>query len=361
MEAARKRSIQAQEREAKKNKNSVSHLHYNYLEKCIGQETKAIVVFLQQEVGWVWQGKGKRRRQCSPGRRSPHSCMAVNYIHSTVFLLPCLPHIMFLFQDYNPGECPVCYDAFDDTEHRPHSLPCGHTLCTQCLKKLIKQKQVTCPECRICNKVPKGGMFPVTFAMEDLIRRLRDVEAAAAAATPPTNDGKGKGNTESPCPKTWLRLSKSTRTFLQEQEAKVVAAITTCHEVHSQLDQYQTALVDWQDHHQQLQENLLRVVQQSNSARELMQLEEAHAVTRKMETKEREQQLQALLETMHTITSEEEIGAVVTEVVRCLGQAEQVELECQENSPNVRTATTVKKVSGPPGLWAISHKNRQDR
>ena len=45
--------------------------------------------------------------------------------------------------------CVVCLEEFEDTgDHIPRLLPCTHTLCESCVKQLIRNQKVECPECR---------------------------------------------------------------------------------------------------------------------------------------------------------------------------------------------------------------------
>ncbi|XP_050739125.1 uncharacterized protein LOC127009806 [Eriocheir sinensis] len=134
------------------------------------------------------------------------------------------------------------------------------------------------------------------------------------------------------------------RSFLQEQEATVVAAITACREAQSQLDQYQTTLAGWGKQQQQLEDRLLGLVDQSRSARELLQQEESRVAAKEEELKKEEQGLQAMLETLRTLATEQEVGAAVTEMVRCTGEAEQAVEECREGFPDASTVTTARKV-----------------
>ncbi|XP_050740038.1 RING finger protein 207-like [Eriocheir sinensis] len=247
----------------------------------------------------------------------------------------------------SPAECPVCMTGYDGTEQRPRTLPCGHTVCTLCIYQLEEQDRVACPECRVSHTVPEGGQFPVSYVIEGLIRMMRDAEvAAAAAASPPPSAGEGEGAAAGAgCKKEAAGLSKKMRSFLQEQEATVVAAITACREAQSQLNQYQTTLAGWGKRQQQLEDRLLGLVDQSRSARELLQQEESRAVAKEEELKKGEQGLQAVLETLRTLTTEQEVGAAVSEVFRCTGEAEQAVKECQEGFPDASTVTTARKVN----------------
>ena len=49
--------------------------------------------------------------------------------------------------------CPICYQLFDN----PKYLPCHHSYCEQCLKKMQVQNKIICPECRKEATVPAAG------------------------------------------------------------------------------------------------------------------------------------------------------------------------------------------------------------
>ncbi|XP_050717822.1 uncharacterized protein LOC126999340 [Eriocheir sinensis] len=245
----------------------------------------------------------------------------------------------------SPAECPVCMTGYDGTVQRPRTLPCGHTVCTLCIDQLKVQGRVACPECRVSHAVPKGGQFPVSYAFEAFMRMMKDAEVAPAAASPPPSAGERKGAAAAADKKEAAGLSKKMRSFLQEQETTVVAAITACREAQSHLDQYQTTLAGWGKRQQQLEDRLLGLVDQSRSARELLRQEESRAAAKEEELKKGEQGLQALLETLRTLTTEQEAGAAVTEVFRCTGEAEQAVEECREGFPDASTVTTARKVN----------------
>lgn len=43
--------------------------------------------------------------------------------------------------------CSQCGDNFDEDQRTPRMLPeCGHTFCTQCIKKLLKNDVLKCPD-----------------------------------------------------------------------------------------------------------------------------------------------------------------------------------------------------------------------
>ena len=49
--------------------------------------------------------------------------------------------------DKNPFTCPVCLEEYNDSNVRPTTLNCGHSLCIKCLTR-IKEVNPNCPICR---------------------------------------------------------------------------------------------------------------------------------------------------------------------------------------------------------------------
>lgn len=45
-------------------------------------------------------------------------------------------------------ECPICNELFNQTNRHPRVLPCLHSYCYTCLKKLIEQSKYACPLCK---------------------------------------------------------------------------------------------------------------------------------------------------------------------------------------------------------------------
>ena len=62
----------------------------------------------------------------------------------------------------NHVTCPICYQLYKD----PKVLPCQHSYCRECLSKLEKDKQVTCPECR---KVAQVEELKTNFFINRLV------------------------------------------------------------------------------------------------------------------------------------------------------------------------------------------------
>ncbi|CAF0747694.1 unnamed protein product [Didymodactylos carnosus] len=79
--------------------------------------------------------------------------------------------------------CSTCINQYSsDIEHQPKLLPCSHTVCRQCLERIVHSQPRTdaikCPICREHILLPRGGVtsFPPSFIVNqllDLMLRLR--------------------------------------------------------------------------------------------------------------------------------------------------------------------------------------------
>ena len=58
-------------------------------------------------------------------------------------------------------ECPICCEHYDHQNLFPRLLICGHTFCSSCLGKLLKNNSISCPDCRKTVPVP-GGVAGLT-------------------------------------------------------------------------------------------------------------------------------------------------------------------------------------------------------
>ena len=56
-------------------------------------------------------------------------------------------------------QCPVCFEEYREEagDNVPRLLPCTHTVCEKCIAKLLWNKSLTCPECRVKHPAEKGA------------------------------------------------------------------------------------------------------------------------------------------------------------------------------------------------------------
>ena len=61
-------------------------------------------------------------------------------------------------------ECGVCFKTYNHQDKKPHSLPCGHTFCLECLKQINKHSIIKCPFDKIQHHVIVDNL-PVNYAI----------------------------------------------------------------------------------------------------------------------------------------------------------------------------------------------------
>ena len=66
--------------------------------------------------------------------------------------------------------CPVCYEIY----RKPKYLPCYHFYCEQCLVKLQKGNNITCPVCMQISTVPPEGIkdLPNNFFINRIVDEI---------------------------------------------------------------------------------------------------------------------------------------------------------------------------------------------
>jgi len=70
--------------------------------------------------------------------------------------------------------CEVCMQPYDLKTIQPKIIPCGHTLCTQCLKGIFQKLKVICPFCRQTFVLKKGiEELPFNFSLREIIEEKR--------------------------------------------------------------------------------------------------------------------------------------------------------------------------------------------
>ncbi|KAL3862563.1 hypothetical protein ACJMK2_008523 [Sinanodonta woodiana] len=92
------------------------------------------------------------------------------------------------YEDFNESflTCGTCLCVYDSVEHSPKLLTCSHTVCKNCLERIVDTQvhdtgTFRCPICRETIAIPRGGVvsFPPSFLVNQLLdlmsRQRRDV------------------------------------------------------------------------------------------------------------------------------------------------------------------------------------------
>ena len=72
-------------------------------------------------------------------------------------------------------DCPVCFDAYEENgDHVPRILQCFHAVCEKCVKRLIHDGSLECPECRAKHIADSGVLsFPQNKYIVSSLRQIQ--------------------------------------------------------------------------------------------------------------------------------------------------------------------------------------------
>jgi len=81
------------------------------------------------------------------------------------------------YEDFNESflTCGTCLCMYDGHENTPKLLPCSHTVCLECLGRIVatfaRDSQFRCPICRELITIPRGGVqaLPPSFLVNQLL------------------------------------------------------------------------------------------------------------------------------------------------------------------------------------------------
>ncbi|CAL4066685.1 unnamed protein product, partial [Meganyctiphanes norvegica] len=73
--------------------------------------------------------------------------------------------------------CIVCFKSYDDHKRRPRIMPCGHTMCSVCLGRIIRKESKMCPTCREVFTADNVEEFKVNYALENSQKSKEDKQS----------------------------------------------------------------------------------------------------------------------------------------------------------------------------------------
>uniref|UniRef100_A0A7E4VBE0 RING-type domain-containing protein n=1 Tax=Panagrellus redivivus TaxID=6233 RepID=A0A7E4VBE0_PANRE len=89
--------------------------------------------------------------------------------------------------DIDISRCCICYDTYNRTNRAPMSMPCGHTFCHRCVRRMTKEILFSCGVCRTISPVgwvPTKKNVVLIQALETLNLLAKDDIDEALDSTP---------------------------------------------------------------------------------------------------------------------------------------------------------------------------------
>lgn len=79
--------------------------------------------------------------------------------------------------NYNPGECGVCNEDFNEEERCPRTLRCSHFLCSECISSLIMSNNKRCPFCREKFRANSSSDIDINYVVLDFMKYISSQES----------------------------------------------------------------------------------------------------------------------------------------------------------------------------------------
>ena len=162
--------------------------------------------------------------------------------------------------------CSVCNETYG-VNLRPRCLPCGHSYCTDCIGKLIRNGNLSCPACNRRHGIRNASKVAVNYDLEKCFSRIAEIRGPKDPAPPPIR-------------------GKNMAKLVKEQKSAAGARQALAEEMESELREYDKFLCDSVREHEKV-------------ARKLHALAERHETLVKVMKEERERISKAQEEVDH--------------------------------------------------------------
>nr|XP_045582671.1 uncharacterized protein LOC123745771 [Procambarus clarkii] len=231
-----------------------------------------------------------------------------------------------------PETCKVCLSNYNETVRRPCTLPCGHTICSQCTKDAVQNALLICPSCHTEHSATADAQFPVSYSMVALLRKLKGIRPTSVApkSVKPQYSSKRKG--------------KMLRSLTEEYRSKIENLVFGCEEALSLMSDYQRQLTYWKSHHQQLEDGLHDLLEQNKAAMKPLKKEVISVANMATEGEEGSERLKAMVVHLETLDTAQEIVSTVDVYDLYYKEIEHWIKKCKERFPDASTVHTSIKV-----------------
>nr|XP_045582655.1 uncharacterized protein LOC123745768 [Procambarus clarkii] len=231
-----------------------------------------------------------------------------------------------------PETCKVCLSNYNETVRRPCTLPCGHTICSQCTKDAVQNALLICPSCHTEHSATADAQFPVSYSMEALLRKLKGIRLTSLApeSVKPQHSSKRKG--------------KMLRSLTEEYRRNIDNFVFGCEEALSLMSDYQRRLTYWKRYHQQLEDGLNDLLEQNKAAMKPLKKEVISVANITPEGEEGRIRLKAMVVRLDTLDTAQEIVSTIDEYDLYYKETEHWIKKCKERFPDASSVHTSIKV-----------------
>ncbi|KAK3891854.1 hypothetical protein Pcinc_004256 [Petrolisthes cinctipes] len=209
-----------------------------------------------------------------------------------------------------PGDCVVCRETYDEREHQPRIIPCGHTYCYQCLAGIVRKGKNGFITCRCCKAYHKGtcaDQFPINYNIVAVMIKNKDIMKLYPAlnknqTSEGASDSGGNGK------------KGSKKKEMKRRKAEMKREMKEKRDLQSHLCKYQAQLHKWEAEHLQYMHKLHAMVEENKAALFLLEQVSSKIEAQQAAGEERDEKMHDLLRRMKSVTTAQEAVKVISQV-----------------------------------------------
>lgn len=187
---------------------------------------------------------------------------------------------------------------------------------------MIKKELLNCPTCRVQHSASSSTQFPISYDMEAIIRKLKVLQLTAVSSTEPSEG----------------------RYLIQEREDSISRLIGALRETLSELERYETNLIEWKSQHEELLAKINDLAEQNKAALKLLEDERSILLYQQKKGQEGMKRLEATQSCLAAANSAQDAVTAIDDSDHYNSEAEDWIQNCRKIFPDVITVNTSMKV-----------------
>lgn len=252
-----------------------------------------------------------------------------------------------------PGDCSVCTEAYDEGDHKPRILRCGHTYCTACIECMVDNGFVECPDCHVQLEGTSAAQFPVNHNILALKKKIEEIKLLPTSKKVRTSElSTSSQKAETSNQEEGSETSSVGMRELKKRFAALERKQRELRKVDTHLNQYQALLNDWQEHHMENVNKLYDLMEENKSVLFLLEQMNSRVIAQRAEGKRGKEKLLEMLNKIENVTTAHEAIEVIGQAQLCTQEAEDWAKECQQLFPDIQAVSKQTKVGNHSSIFS---------
>ncbi|KAK7068290.1 hypothetical protein SK128_009338 [Halocaridina rubra] len=226
--------------------------------------------------------------------------------------------------------CDICTETYDGNL-RPHSLPCGHTICSCCITNSIDDGILKCPHCQKSHTASSVDDFPVNYRMESIILILK----GAQKGTIPRASAQSESRS----------LKSRALIIVGEQRDSLRSILKVTESVRSDVDTYRNHLQEQKDVLTELNAKISDILSQIEEIALQIDSEDNQTEEQLQEGKELERNAVSYLRELEDLTRVNDLVTPSEDLEKICKTLDKWNTECTARFPSVQMISNLDKIT----------------